>query len=378
MERESLKEIRQRVDWTLARADNEIEEKFAQKEHLEKIRLDLTAHIEAEEELPPEKPPVEEPDPDPEEQPPEEEEPTEPEPPVELKPPHVYVQPADPKPPHNGYPENRPDGFETELALDGSTKFFDDHADDWFYGAKWIADHRVRVVEDPASKYGHAVEKRWYEGDDSGWQGMASLNGDHIRPYREVYMRKVFALSDNFQSHGAGEKIIISTCGVGVYTAVGDPLTLGIVFGRFMAPSGEMTPAYAAWLPIRADAPDVSHMKPNELQASEWVPKLERGHYNTIEVHRRTASSPDPAVRDGFIRFLWNGVEYNRFSMRQPHMPELTHDVSLANVHGLSDPRTFPGSAIQLTTYWGGANDRKRVDDYERMSEFVWAGKDPV
>lgn len=372
----SEREIRQYLTYARDRELNAIGEHQATLGHINTAIGGLTDRIEAEpaDPEPPEEPPAEEPNPDPEDEVPGEEPPPEAE--TELEPPHVYVQPAAPLPPLHGYPDNRPDGFETLLNINGTSKLFDHPG--WFYGAKYLADHRVRVVEDPAAKHGFAIEKRWYADDDSGWQGLASLNGDLVPAYREVFIRKVFALSPNYQSHGAGEKIIISTCGVGVYTPPGNPLTLGIVFGQFMAPSGDLTPAYASWIPIYPDAPDLSGMPAHELQASQWCPRLELGRYTTIEVQRRTASSPDPAVRDGFIRFIWDDIEFTRFTMRQPHMPELTRDVSLANVHGLSDPRTFPGEAIQLVTHWGGSHDTKRVDDYERMSEFVWAGKGPV
>lgn len=276
------------------------------------------------------------------------------------------------------FPENMPPGFETLIFLDGSTKFFTSHGS-WNLGGEWLNDNRVLVVNDSASKHGTVIEKRFFIGDVDGWNGFASLNNTSRR-FRELYCRVVIKLSDNWQKHGSGEKYMLSG-GSSVQSPSGGILVPCPRFNRsnYVFPDGESLTSSPFLIPIIPGSPDQSDVNADVLRQSEFSPRLQRGQYHTIEYIRRSASGT--LTHDGHIRYWLDDVGFTRFSAfgGGPRSQEL-RDVSMMNIQATTDPTSFPEpeGPFRLILYWGGQGDTKNRDDYVRMSEFVWAGKDEV
>lgn len=242
------------------------------------------------------------------------------------------------------WPDNEPAGMTTVLVADGSSK-------DWpsfFQNKKWADDNRVRVVSDPKSKHGQAIEKRFFIGDQSGWNGI-TYNGGHI-VFRELYFRIVFRLSPNWQWHKAGGKYFY--------------------YGAAGRERGGPTQFQLAW---------------NGSGRTRWVdfgsgvggyvanggPEITRDVYHTIEIHHVASTSG----ANGSLRMWIDGVEIQSFNLLGD---PTQNEVQLTNrewiaTRGLEDKRL--GRGLQAFMFWGGQHDTKQVNDWIRLSEFYVSGK---
>lgn len=268
------------------------------------------------------------------------------------------------------FPDNEPSGFTMVTHVDCSSKIFTSGGT-WFRNDDWNDPNRVVVVNDPESKFGTAIEKRFFVGDTSGWNGITSLPASQFPgEFNEFYQRKVFKLSDNWQKHSAGEKYLFF--GVVVQSPTGSDLIPAVTFGQYVFPDGELTPSYPFWLPILPGSPDLSDVGGNILKGTEHVARLVRGQYHTVEVIQRSATGPDPTDRDGYIRYWFDGQECTRWTAfgAGPRSDEL-RDVPLNAIHDIEDPQTFPGGgSAENILHWGGQADTKNRDDWVRMSEY--------
>lgn len=243
------------------------------------------------------------------------------------------------------WPDNEPAGMSTVLMVDGSTK-------DWpgFYqGGPWTDENRVTVVTDPQSKHGQAIEKRFFVGDESGWNGI-TYNGNHI-VFRELYFRIVFRLSDNWQWHESGGKYFY-------YGAAGrDPGRGPTQFILAWSGSGR-----TRWIDFGSGVGGYE---------ANGGPEITRDVYHTLEIHHVASTSG----ANGSLRMWIDGVEIQSFNLLGD---PTQNDVQLQNrewiaTKGLEDKRL--GGGIQAFLFWGGQNDTKRVNDWIRLSEFYVSGK---
>lgn len=243
------------------------------------------------------------------------------------------------------WPDNEPPGMTTILMVDGSSK-------DWpnFYqNDHWADDNRVGVVNDPDSKHGHAIEKRFFVGDESGWKGV-TYNGSHIM-FRELYFRIVFRLSPNWQWHKGGGKYFY-------YGAVGREAGRGPV--QFVL--GWVGSGRTRWIDFGSGV-------------GQWEvnggPKITRDAYHTIEIHHVASTSG----ANGSLRMWIDGAEIQSFNLAGDPTQD---DVQLINrewiaTSGLEDKRL--GRGLQGFMYWGGEGDTKQVNDWIRLSEFYVSGR---
>ena len=105
------------------------------------------------------------------------------------------------------WPDNEPSGMTVIVSGDGSDKYFGNQGNSsWSFGAKWNDNTFVEGnIADADSRYGTVIEKRFFVGATSGWNGIASL-GDWGDNYDEVYYRWIVKYSSNYDTHNSGEK----------------------------------------------------------------------------------------------------------------------------------------------------------------------------
>lgn len=243
------------------------------------------------------------------------------------------------------WPDNEPPGMNTVLMVDGSSK-------DWpgfMQGGPWTDDNRVTVVSDSRSKHGQAIEKRFFVGDQSGWNGI-TFNGNHI-VFRELYFRIVFRLSANWQWHKAGGKYFY-------YGAAGRDAGRGPT-QFILAWSGS---GRTRWIDFGSG---VGGWEAN------GGPHVTRDAYHTIEIHHVASTSG----ANGSLRMWIDGVEIETFNLLG-HPSQ--NDVRLTNrewiaTRGFEDKRL--GRGLQALMFWGGQNDTKQVNDWIRLSEFYVSGR---
>lgn len=243
------------------------------------------------------------------------------------------------------WPENEPAGMTLILNVDGSSKMF---GPGYVTGSTWLNDERVRVVRDPTSKHGHAIEKRFFVGDNDGWHG-AVRTGD-FGSFRELYVRQVFRVSQNWQWHRSGGKYFY-------YGASGrdrgaGPRQFILAWGG----SGE-----TRWIDFGSG---VGEYRPN------GGPKITKNRYHTIEIHHVASTSG----ANGSLRMWIDGVEIKTFNLVGDRTQ---NNISLLNrewraQRNLADKGL---TGIEAFVYWGGQGDSKRVNDWIRLSELYISGK---
>lgn len=243
------------------------------------------------------------------------------------------------------WPDSEPAGMTPLLTVDGSSKAWPN----FVQSDGWADDNRVSVISDPRSKHGQAIEKRFFVGDESGWNGI-TYNGTHI-VFRELYFRIVFRLSANWQWHKSGGKYFY-------YGAAGRD---------------------------KGKSPTQFHLGWNGSGRTRWIdfgsgvggysanggPEITRDVYHTIEIHHVASTSG----ANGSLRMWIDGVEIQSFNLLGD---PTQNEVQLMNrewiaTQGLEDKRL--GRGIQAFMFWGGQIETKQVNDWIRLSEFYVSGK---
>lgn len=247
------------------------------------------------------------------------------------------------------WPDNEPAGMTPIVFIDGSSKTWPGFG----RSRPWTNDDRITVVDDPESKHGLAIEKRFFVGDRSGWNGHTWLRvADRgSGGYHELYFRMVFRFSPNWQYHTGMNKMFY-------WGSIGRPgnigptqFFLGIRGGRFQFVNQSASGESVSRGNFRANAPRIS-----------------RDEYHTVEV-LHVANTPGNS--DGSARMWIDGVEVQSYT----HIGHRER----TNV-SLQDRRWLDYSDTQLTglvafMFWGGQHDTKQVDDWIRLSELYVSGK---
>lgn len=241
------------------------------------------------------------------------------------------------------WPDNEPLGMTTIVSVDGSSK-------NWRafrQGGAWSDDQRVTVVDDPASKHGKAIEKRFFAGDQSGWNGLTHA-GRGLGAFEELYFRIVFRLSPNWQWHKAGGKYFY-------YGAAGRKGAGPVQF--ILGWQGDGTSFWSA--------------AGNGRHVANDGPKITRDEYHTIEIHH-VASTSDA---NGSMRMWVDGVGVQSFNVLGDRSRNAVQPVNQEwrATRDLADKRL--GGGLQAFMFWGGQNDTKSVNDWVRLSELYISGK---
>lgn len=239
------------------------------------------------------------------------------------------------------WPDNEPEGLTPILTVDGSSKEWPGFR----AGRAWLGDSIVRIVSDPASKYGKTIEKRFRIGDKGGWHGSIVTRSLQGGPFSELYYRIVFRVSPNWQWHRSGGKYF--------YYGTVRHATRG-----YLGWDGSGRPT---WVDFGSG---VGLYRPND------IPPISRHGYHTIELYHGAST----AGANGFLRMWVDGVEVGSFNLvgnRAQNHVRLVNREWLAT-KGLADKRL---DALQAFMYWGGQGDVKRVNDWIRLSELYISGK---
>lgn len=282
------------------------------------------------------------------------------------EPPDTLVGETGDPPVPGQWPNNEPEDFFEITHIDGTSKDWPG----WRPFGSWGDSNRVRVVVDPEAKYGFAVEKRFMEGDVSGWgdpqTGAFRGPGQTLerQTCEEIYVRFVFKYSSNWDFHSGGEKLFVGNDGSLPSMAI--ELRHGAVFVALTIDGYPTSRRF--WLPLKATAP-VPNRPQEGLASNPNVARFERGQYHTVEFYRRKQTDSS----DAGVRFWLDGVEYTRFSsVGAWDHPELW-DIGLAAFKGRSTSDL--SSRLECCMYWGGQNDVKQRDDWIRVSEIYVSGK---
>lgn len=243
----------------------------------------------------------------------------------------------------DSWPDNEPAGMTPILEVNGSSK---DFGPNYVTGRDWRDDKEVRIVRDPASKYGHAIEKRFFVGDKSGWHGI--IHTGDFGVFRELYFRQVVRVSENWQWHRSGGKYFYYGAAGRKRNASPTQFILG------WSGSGK-----TRWIDS-----GVGEYRPN------GGPEITRDVYHTIEIHHVARTSG----ANGSLRMWIDGVEIKSFNLLGD---PTQNNVSLVNRewHGQRNLADKGLTGIQAFMYWGGQGDTKRVDDWVRLSELYISGR---
>ncbi|HSL70491.1 MAG TPA: hypothetical protein VK864_09630 [Longimicrobiales bacterium] len=239
---------------------------------------------------------------------------------------------------------HEPPGMRTILESRGNDKFYGHSAEDpgpWFFGGRWRASDAVTVVRDPAAPFGSAIEKRFFAGDQSGWNGVAIMRWPAAA---EVYFRMTFKFSPNWHGHPGGQKIWYwGSQGSSNY--------------YIMMQSGKLR-FHAQFSRNQGPGPDVA------VYVGSSPARITFDQYHTIEVHHKTQS--EPGANDGAVH-VWYDGQYVTWS-RLPRG-------NLAN--GRLEGMNFQAAGhtkiggMQQPLYWGGGGVTKRANDWFRQAELV-------
>lgn len=235
--------------------------------------------------------------------------------------------------------ENEPAGMTAIVFADGSSKYFDDGA---FVGTAWDDDNRVSVVDAPDAKYGgKAIQKKFFVGDGSGWNG---LHGKDNWPgsYRELYIRTVFKLSSNWDDHSGGQKLFYFG------SEAGQPNDFYVWFRLSNNDLRFVTQVASG---VRGDdGADTFFASGHNLVAEEFV---------TIELHIVTQSVP--GASDGSVTMWQDGERVGNWTGLQ------FYKAGASSVE-------FDG--YQAYLFWGGSGDTKTANDWLQISEFYISGRE--
>lgn len=278
----------------------------------------------------------------------------------------VVAQDKDSAPP-SGWPDHEPPGLTRLVAANGSDKYFFAPRTNVFLGARWTdsvprAESNnlppVAVVADPASKYGHAIQKWYYAGEPDGWHGIYAIQGPpgfgSATGYRQLYFRVVAKFSANWQWHTTATQKLFY---FGAQRNVGSPTQ----FFLSVAPNSvdfvnQSDPRTAA-----------------DYRYGAGGLGIVAGQYFTIELWIQANSAN--GVQDGNARVWVNGTEITQAMKGLPLNPAFTGSPSLSNRAWLDQPgSTTALNGVQAFLYWGGNGDTKRVNDHVDISEFYVSG----
>lgn len=258
---------------------------------------------------------------------------------------NIIVQPT--------FSNNEPAGFTPILIADGTTKDFSTGQPVAFtllsQGTRWLDDNAVAVVVDPASKNGSAIEKRWFVGDPTGWNGVVT---GRIGEWRELYFRFIFMLSDNWQYINSNSKVIFYDKAPEPHFVLWGENRVG--FNDFGSGVGEYD--------ILTDPLDPkSTVRPSP------------GVYHTLEYHHVASVNPG----EGSLRVWLDGVEFTQF-VRRGHFDEDGGAVTLTGKTWLTteaDADKRIGGNIEFPWFWGGDGEIKDRNDFVRFSEMYISGR---
>ncbi len=271
--------------------------------------------------------------------------------------------------PSSTWPNNEPAGLTRLVAADGSDKFYFAPRTNVFAGARWTdtvprpaSDNLppVAVVADPASKYGHVIQKWYYAGEDDGWHGIYALQGPpgfgSATGYRQLYFRMVARFSPNWQWHLTNTQKLFY---FGAQRNVGSPVQF------FLSVS-----------PNAIDFVDQSGdpSTTGDYRCGARGLGITAGQYFTVELWIQANSAN--GIADGNARVWINGTEITQRLSALPSTWSYTGSYGLANRAWLDRPgRSTTFNGVQTFLYWGGSGDRKRVNDHFDVSEFYVSGE---
>jgi hypothetical protein len=244
------------------------------------------------------------------------------------------------------------------ILIDGSQLQFDysgaggsDCSTGFFFGGKWAGDS-VKVVGSVAgSRYGSVIRKKLYNGDGSGWNGLAN-DDDWATDQDSLYIRAIIYIHSGFDFHGGGDKLF--------YWGAGGAAGNSFFIQAFESASGKFVTRIINQASNCEDCGEFRFHN-DTLSVGEW---------NTFEifVRNQTAAGAD----DGGLRYWVNDTErtWSSFAATASGTPE-TKD-SIAWFSGASSTTQFSGA--QLFWYYGGSGESKIQDDSMDISEFYLTG----
>lgn len=225
------------------------------------------------------------------------------------------------------WPNNEPAGMTPIVFFDGTDKSPGSPA---FEGPGWQDNGRVLAnVSDAGSRYGTVIEKRFFVGDPSDWNGLIQYSFSTVR---HVYARWIVKYSSNYQINSGNEKMFY----------------LG-------GPGGDGADVY-----VRINSGSAALFLTNELNGAGFNDinlgdVMERDVYDAYELHYVAESSA--AAGDGEYHIWKNGV-------------------LLVSATGQNWGSGTPGwNLLSMYDFWGGGGDTKSVNDNVRISEFYLSGK---
>lgn len=262
------------------------------------------------------------------------------------------------------FPNNEPAGFTPIYQIDGSTKDFSTQSVvSWTQGSAWQDANRVSVVSDPDSKFGSAVEKRMFVGDESGWNGIIHTSQAAPR-YNELYIRLIMKFSSNWQYHSASSKIALVTARADDVRHGMAPSVSGGALSNSQGAFGtdEFGPA-TDWYPVLNG--QLAIQAPLSQQP---VKRISRDEYFTFECHRWASLTPGT----GGFRMWVDGEEFTNFLV--PGKGEAGRNIPATDLTWLSNDKFH--SQLEALLFWGGASATKNVNDFVRLSELYMSGRD--
>jgi hypothetical protein len=250
------------------------------------------------------------------------------------------------------WPNNQPAGMTQLVYADGSTKYFDPNAS---YGTKWDNDNRVTVVTDTEAKYGNkAIEKRFFVGDNDGWNGGA-FDPNWPGSYSEVYIRVVLKFSSNWDAHPAHTHKILYWGYEKTHQANGNYIEANDAGGY---------PMHILFRNQGGGGADNAVFKANNSKV------ITLNEYHTYEVHMVANT---PGVANGSARVWIDGTEYTDWN-KQGYPNE--HNIPLTNREWVgSGDSTGDLDGYEAFLYWGGGSGTKSANDWVRLSELLISGK---
>jgi len=243
------------------------------------------------------------------------------------------------------------------VLVDGSQLQFDysgaggsDCSTGWSFGAKWAGDS-VKITTSDGSRYGSAIVKTLYNGDGSGWNGLAN-DDDWATDQDSLYMRMIFKIHTGFDFHSGGDKLWYwgegGASGSDFFVQAFDATNNKFVL-RIINQSG--------------DCEDCGEFRfhNDSLSTGEW---------HTLEIFTRNQSAV--GADDGGLRVWIDDVEreWSSFAATASGTPE-TKD-SIAWYAATSATTQFSG--VQMFWYYGGSGESKVQDDSISVSEFYLTG----
>lgn len=271
---------------------------------------------------------------------------------------------AEPAP--GDFPDNEPANMTQLTSVDCTSKDF---------GAGWNPSNgwdnnldRLEVVSDLTAKHDFAIQKNFFIGDPSGWNGALNVFGHN--PRKEVYMRVIYKLSSNWDSHdGGGDKIWVSS---------GNRILIEhLQWNRtpfFWNWITDLPLALRIWRPIIPGSPEFTG---GAGFSNGPFPVLDYDEYHTVEVWKRMN---DPGVANGGFRVWIDDIEYTRFSVfgagQHPEFKDFEPNGNVQFTTSTGDTSiTNVSTAMEIPLFWGGQQDTKEANDFVRLSEVYISGR---